>query len=119
MTDVLTHGGYSAKIEFDAQDRIFFGRIAGIEDGVGFHADTVDGLIHAFREAVDDYLATCAKIGREPQRPYSGRLMLRVDPLVHAGAVRAAQLAGQSLNQWSEHVLAAAAEQAAGGATAV
>ena len=115
MTDVLTHSGYSAKIEFDAEDRIFVGRLAGIDDGVGFHADTVDGLIDAFREAVDDYVATCAKLGKEPQRPYSGKLMLRVDPLVHAGAVRAAQLAGQSLNQWSEHVLAAAARQAASG----
>ena len=65
MTDVLRHKGYSARIEFDAEDRIFFGRIAGIADGIGFHADTADGLVAAFEEAVEDYLETCAKIGKQ------------------------------------------------------
>ena len=40
-----------------------------IRNGVGFHADTVDGLRQAFHEAVEDYLETCAKIGKEPQKP--------------------------------------------------
>jgi len=34
---------------------------------------------------------------------------LRVDPAVHARAALAAELAGKSLNQWSEEVLAKAA----------
>jgi predicted HicB family RNase H-like nuclease len=38
-------------------------------DGVGFHADTVADLKAAFREAVDDYVETCAKIGKDPQSP--------------------------------------------------
>ncbi len=49
---------------------------AGIRDGVGFHADTVGGLREAFREAVEDYIETCAKIGKEPQKTYSGQVML-------------------------------------------
>ena len=48
---------------------------AGIVDGVGFHGDSVDELKAAFREAVDDYIETCAKIGKEPQRPFSGKVM--------------------------------------------
>lgn len=112
MTNVLRHNGYSARVEFDADDRIFFGRIAGIADGVGFHADTVDGLVAAFEEAVDDYLETCATIGRKPDKPYSGKLMLRVDPNIHARAALAAQLAGKSLNQFGEEALRAASEQA-------
>ena len=57
--------GYSARIEYDDDDRIFTGRIAGIRDGVSFHADSVDGLRHGFREAVEDYLDTCVKVGKE------------------------------------------------------
>jgi predicted HicB family RNase H-like nuclease len=108
--NVLSYKGYAARIEFDADDNILHGRIAGIRDGVTFHATDVDALRKAFHEAVDDYVATCAKIGKAPQKSYSGQLMLRVDPLVHAKAARAAELAGKSLNQWSEDALAKAAE---------
>jgi predicted HicB family RNase H-like nuclease len=84
--------------------------IAGIRDSVSFHADTVKGLQDAFHEAVDDYLETCAKLGKEPQKAYSGRVMFRVDPEVHRKAVLAADLAGKSLNQWAEEVLTRATE---------
>ncbi|WP_174279382.1 type II toxin-antitoxin system HicB family antitoxin [Sphingomonas bacterium] len=101
----MTYQGYSAPIQFDAEDGIFFGRLAGIRDGVGFHGESVQELRAAFEEAVDDYIATCAKLGRPTQRPYSGKLMLRVDPTLHARAARAAELAGKSLNAWGAEML--------------
>jgi predicted HicB family RNase H-like nuclease len=111
MTNILRRKGYAARVEFDADDGIFFGRIAGIEDGVGFHADSVAELIAAFEEAVDDYLETCAKIGKPPEKPYSGKMMLRVSPETHAKAALAAKLAGKSLNQFGEEALRVAAER--------
>jgi len=66
MTNVTTYNGYSARIEYDDEDEIFFGRLAVIRDGVSFHGDTVAELKTAFREAVDDYVETCAKIGKTP-----------------------------------------------------
>lgn len=111
MSNIIRHKGYSAKIEFDAEDRIFFGRIADIEDGIGFHADTVDDLVAAFEKAVDDYLETCAKIGKAPDKPYSGKVMLRVHPDVHQKAALAAKLAGKSLNQFGEEALLRAAKE--------
>jgi predicted HicB family RNase H-like nuclease len=107
--NTMSYGGYSAIIEFDDEDGIFFGKLAGIRDGVSFHADTVAELRIAFREAVDDYIETCAKLGQTPQKPYSGNLMLRIDPVVHSKAALAAELAGKSLNQWSEEALDKAA----------
>jgi predicted HicB family RNase H-like nuclease len=109
MTNILTYRNYSAAVEFDAEDALFFGRIAGIADGVSFHADSVPELVSAFHEAVDDYLETCAKLGKSPERPYSGKLMLRIDPALHARTAKAAELAGMSLNQWAERAIAAAA----------
>lgn len=105
----MTFKGYAARVEYDDEDGIFHGRLAGIRDGVGFHADTVEDLRAAFREAVEDYLETCARVGKEPQRAYSGQVMFRVDPEVHRKAALAAELAGKSLNQWAEEVLAKAA----------
>ncbi|MFZ3583347.1 type II toxin-antitoxin system HicB family antitoxin [Loktanella sp. DJP18] len=105
MTNTMTYKGYAARIAYDDEDGILTGQIAGIRDGVGFHADSVDALKEAFHEAVDDYVATCAKAGKEPQKPYSGRVMFRVDPEVHRKAALAAELAGKSLNQWAEDVL--------------
>ncbi len=105
----MTYKGYSARIEYDDDDGIFTGQIAGIRDRVGFHADTVDDLRESFREAVDDYIETCEKIGKEPQKAYSGQVMFRVSPEVHRKAAIAAELSGKSLNQWAEEVLKRAA----------
>ena len=91
MTNVMRYKGYSARIEYDDQDEIFFGKIAGIRDGIGFHAASVGDLKSAFHAAVDDYVETCAKAGKEPQRPFSGKVMFRIDPETH-------RLAGYFLN---------------------
>jgi predicted HicB family RNase H-like nuclease len=109
--NVMTHKGYAARVEFDADDRIFVGHLAGIRDRVGFHGRTVDELEAAFKEAVDDYLLACEKLGQLPERPASGKLMLRIPPSVHANAIRAAELAGKSLNQWAAQVLGEAARR--------
>ena len=109
--NAMTYKGYSARIEYDDKDEILFGRIAGIRDGVSFHAENVSALKAAFQEAVEDYIETCAKIGKSPQKPYSGNLMLRVDPSVHSKVALAAEVAGKSLNQWGEEVLREAAEK--------
>lgn len=109
MTNIMNYNGYSARIEYDAEDEIFFGTIAGIRDRVGFHAQSVAELKAAFHEAVDDYAQTCARIGKDPQRPYSGNLMFRVSPETHEKVAKAAELAGVSLNQFGARVLDAVA----------
>lgn len=106
--NTMLYKGYSARIEFDEEDRIFVGHLAGIRDIVGFHGSSVDELEAAFHEAVDDYCAHCAKLGLPVNKPFSGRMLLRVPPEVHAQASVAAKVAGLSLNQWAANVLAQA-----------
>jgi predicted HicB family RNase H-like nuclease len=109
MTNVMNYKGYSARVEYDDDDGILTGMIAGIRDGVGFHGETVDELRAAFQDAVEDYVATCAKIGKEPQKAFSGQVMFRVSPEVHRKAALAAELSGKSLNQWAQEALERAA----------
>ena len=113
VKNMMTYKGYHARVEYDPDDEIFFGRVFGLTDGISFHADDVKRLKAPFHEAIDDYLDHCAKVGKNPQKSYSGQLMLRVSPTVHANAALAAERSGKSLNQWSEEVLARAAEEPA------
>lgn len=113
MNNAMTHKGQTARIEFDDRSNLFVGRLVGIADVVSFHAESVADLRAAFEEAVDDYLETCAKIGKAPQQPASGKLMLRIPPEVHSAALTVAQAAGTSLNQWAAHALMQAATQRA------
>lgn len=103
--NTMTHQGYTARIEYSDEDEAFVGHIAGIRDVVGFHGESVSELRSAFEEAVDDYLETCAQLGRAPQKPYSGKIMLRVDPSIHARAAAFADAQGKSLNAWAQEVL--------------
>lgn len=101
----MTHRGITARIEFDDRDNIFVGRVVGVRDIIGFHGKTVAELRKACAEAIDDYLADCAERGITPPRPASGKVLLRIPPELHAEAIRAAQLSGESLNQWATEAL--------------
>ena len=103
--NTMTHKGYAARVEYSEEDECFIGHIAGIRDSVGFHGDSVAELRASFEESVDDYLATCEKLGREPNHPYSGQFRLRLKPELHARAAIAAETKGKSLNAWVSEVI--------------
>ena len=104
MTRQLTYKGYSATVEFDAEDRLFFGRLNGISDIVTFHGESADELVQAFEQAVDGYLAMSEQLGRAPQSPHVRRIVVRVPPDVHARAAALAQVEGKSLDIWAQEV---------------
>lgn len=103
--NIMNYKGYSARIEYSDEDQCFIGHIVGIRDVVGFHGDSVSELKAAFEEAVEDYVTTCEKLKRTPQRPYSGKVMLRIDPAIHARVAIRAEAEGKSLNAWAQDAL--------------
>ncbi|MDP8207531.1 MAG: type II toxin-antitoxin system HicB family antitoxin [Candidatus Electryonea clarkiae] len=107
----MKYKSYSARIEYSDEDGCFIGHIAGIEDIIGFHGESVSEVRGAFEEAVDDYLETCEKLNRSPQKSYSGKLMLRIPSEVHAAVATAAKVSGKSINQWAAEKLAHAADE--------
>ncbi len=107
--NIMKYKGYVARIEYDSEDRIFVGHLAGIKDIVGFHGATVDELEKAFHESVNNYIAISKETGRLAQKSYSGKLMLRVPAEVHAAVAAVAQAKGKSINQWATDTLKKAA----------
>lgn len=73
--NVMNYKDYAARIEYSDEDGLLIGHIAGIRDVVGFHAESVAELRAAFEEAVEDYLETCAKLGRELRKPIRASLV--------------------------------------------
>ena len=103
--NVMNHKGYSARIEFDERDNIFVGRVLGLRAMISFHGETVAELRAALATAIEEFLRDCKQQGVRPEKPASGKLMLRVPSQVHGAALVAAQAAGKSLNQWATEVL--------------
>jgi predicted HicB family RNase H-like nuclease len=108
--NTMTYKGYTARIEYDERDNIFVGRILGIRTIVSFHGETVAQLRAEFELAIKDYLADCKEQGIHPEKPASGKMLLRVPPEIHGRALVAAQAAGVSLNQWATEALRNAAK---------
>lgn len=105
MQNSIKFRGYTARIDYDAHDHIFVGRVLGMSEQLVFHGASVDELHADFEFAVGHYISECEKEGRRPERPASGKLLLRLPPEVHAAASVAAASAGKSLNQWVADVV--------------
>jgi predicted HicB family RNase H-like nuclease len=101
--------GYTARIQYDERDNIFVGRVLGVRAIISFHGETVAELRSEFEAAISDYLLDCTEQGVAPEKPVSGKIMLRVPPEVHGAALVAAQASGKGLNQWATEVLKNAA----------
>ena len=96
--NAMQYKGYTGVVEYDAEDRIFHGRVVDLADLVSFEGATVDELEQDFHAAVDDYLVFCEERGRAPAKPYSGRLNLRMPPDMHRRLAVDAERRGKSLN---------------------
>ena len=98
---------------FDYDAQLLHREVVDTRDVVFFEATSVEELNKEFRFSIDDYLAMCAERGEDPDKPFSGRMPLRVRPELHRAAAAAAQADGKSLNAW----LADTIEQAVGHAS--
>jgi predicted HicB family RNase H-like nuclease len=101
----MEYKGYFGKVEFDDEANIFHGEVINLRDVVTFQGETVKKLRKAFRDSVDDYLEFCAVRGEEPEKPYSGKFVVRVEPELHKNISIQAKKNGKSLNAWVHETL--------------
>ena len=117
MTHSVSYKGYTASMHFDAEDKVMVGRVQDIDDILSFHGESVSEFEAAFHAATEGYLAASRELGSAPEKPASGKVMLRIAPVVHAAALKAAARSGTSLNQWAEGALGKAARKSPARAT--
>lgn len=106
---VMHHRSYEALVEYDEEAELFHGEVLNLRDVITFQGRSVDELKQALADSIDDYLAFCAERGEEPEKPFSGQFVVRVDPGLHRAVASAARRAGLSLNKWVARTLEQAA----------
>ena len=102
---MMEYKGYIGKVEVDDEAGILHGEVINIRDVITFEGSTVDEIHKAFRESVDDYLEFCAQRGETPEKPFSGKFVVRLPTELHRKAYIQAKLADKSLNGWVTDVL--------------
>lgn len=102
---MMEYKGYIGKVEIDDEAVILHGEVINIRDVITFEGKSVDEIQKAFRESVDDYLEFCAQRGESPEKPFSGKFIVRLPTELHRKAYIQAKLADKSLNGWVTEVL--------------
>ena len=97
---MMNYKGYAAKVEFDDEAMIFHGEVIGIRDVVTFRGKSIKEIEKGFHDSVDDYLDLCKERGEAPDKPFSGKFVVRVSPEIHRKVYVSAKKSGQSINAW-------------------
>ena len=105
VNNMLRHKDFYGSAEYSADDECFCGKIIGTTDLITFEGDSIQGLKAAFMEAVEDYLALCKEVGKEPQKTYRGSFNVRISPELHKDAAMLANRKGISLNAFVEKAI--------------
>jgi predicted HicB family RNase H-like nuclease len=102
---MMDYKGYIGKVEIDEEVGILYGEVINVRDVITFEGTTVEEVQQAFRESVDDYLEFCAQRGESPEKPFSGKFVVRLPAELHRKAYIQAKLKDKSLNSWITEVL--------------
>jgi predicted HicB family RNase H-like nuclease len=95
----MTYKGYAATLEIDEEAGELFGRVQGTRHIITFQGETIEEARRSFEETIDAYLESCRESGEEPDRPFSGKFVVRIAPDLHRELARIADRRGASLNE--------------------
>ncbi|MGA2737525.1 MAG: type II toxin-antitoxin system HicB family antitoxin [Bryobacteraceae bacterium] len=96
----MTYKGYQARVDLDEEAGVFHGEVINTRDVITFQGSSVKELKQAFEDSLDDYLDFCASRGEDPEKPFSGKFLVRVPPEVHREIMTEARRQGKSLNAY-------------------
>ena len=103
--NTLKYKGYVGSVAYSEPDKVFFGKLEGIDDLVNYEGESVKELTDAFKEAVDDYLIFCEEHGVKPEKSYTGTFNVRIAPDTHRDIANMAAEAGISINAFVKKAL--------------
>jgi predicted HicB family RNase H-like nuclease len=105
----MTYKGYYGVVQYDDEAKIFHGEVINTRTVITFQGTTVDEIETAFRDSVDDYLDWCKERNKDPEKPFSGRFVLRLSPDLHRKLNLKAKMSNTSLNSFIVQTLEKAA----------
>ncbi len=108
---MIEYKGYTGVFEFDTELELFSGFVVDLRDQIYFEGESVEQLKASMHRAIDHYLEVCAARGEEPEKPFSGKLNVRLGTDLHRAVAVAAAARGESINSWLIHVVSSAADQ--------
>lgn len=100
MKDIIKYKGFIGSVHFTAEDRVFYGKVKGVNDLITFEGSTVDELEKGFKYMVDEHIKDCHKNNTPLEKSYKGNLNIRLTPELHKKAAYNASMRGISLNQY-------------------
>ena len=103
--NTLKYKGYIGSVAYSEPDKVFYGKLEGIDDLVNYEGESVQELTSAFHEAVEDYLIFCEEHNCKPEKSYSGAFNVRVAPCLHREIANLAAEAGISINAFVKRAL--------------
>ena len=102
---MMEYKGYVGSVSFDDEADIFHGEVVNTRDVITFQGRTVTEIRESFQESIDEYLEWCREKNKTPDKPFSGKLVLRIPPALHRSLFLSAKQEGKSLNRWIEEHL--------------
>jgi predicted HicB family RNase H-like nuclease len=111
LKTMMEYKGYIGKVELDEEAGILYGEVINVRDVITFEGTTVEEVQKAFRESVDDYLDFCAQRGESPEKPFSGKFVVRLPAELHRKVYVQAKMEDKSLNNWVKDVLQGAIQK--------
>ena len=104
----MEYRGYLGVVEFEEEADLFHGEVVNLRDVVTFEGRSVRELRMAFEDSVNDYLEFCRQRGEEPEKPFTGRILVRIEPELHRDIYLSSRAEDKSLNSWISEALGSA-----------
>lgn len=101
----MKYKGYYGHVVYDDDAKIFHGEVINTRAIITFQGESVSEIEIAFKDSVDDYLDWCSERNKKPEKPFSGKFVLRISPELHREINLHAKKENLSLNSYIERTL--------------
>jgi predicted HicB family RNase H-like nuclease len=104
MNDTMQYKGYTAAIEYSAEDGCLVGRVMGAGHAIVFGGATIEEVRSTFEDMINDYPAVCSDLGQTPAKP-AWDVLVPIAPEIYAKASRRAECDGITVGKVMEAAL--------------
>jgi predicted HicB family RNase H-like nuclease len=102
---MLSYKGFLGSADYDDDAEVFYGTLLNANVIMSFRGASVKELKASFRNVVETYLDDCKNEGIEPERTFSGKITVRISPLLHRRIAVKAASRKESMNRYLEELL--------------